>query len=38
METFRRITVQAPLFELKLETFPPLHSRDHFVVARKFLK
>ena len=38
METFRRITMQLPLFELKLKTFPLLHHRDHFVFTRKFLK
>ena len=38
METFCRITMQPPLFELKLKTIPPLHHRDHFVLTRKFLK
>ena len=32
-----RITMQLPLFQLKLKTFP-LHRRDHFVFTRKFLK
>ena len=38
METFCRITMQPPLFQLKLITFPLLHCRDHFVLTRKFLK
>ena len=38
METFCRITMQTPLFELKLKTFPLLHHRDHFVFMRNFLK
>ena len=38
METFCRITMQLPLFQLKLKTFPLLHHRDHFVFTRKFLK
>ena len=38
METFCRITMQLPLFQLKLKTFPLLHHRDHFVFAREFLK
>ena len=38
METFCRITMQLPLFELKLKTMPLLHHRDHFVSTRKFLK
>ena len=29
VETFCRITMQPPLFELKLKTFPLLHRRDH---------
>ena len=37
METFCRITMQPPLFELKLKTFPLLHGCDHFVFTRKFL-
>ena len=32
METFCRITMQFPLFQLKLKTIPLLHRRDHFVV------
>ena len=28
METFCRITIQPPLFEIKLKTFPVLYSRD----------
>ena len=38
METFFKITMQLPLFQLKLKTFPLLHHRDHFVFTRKFLK
>ena len=38
METFCRILIQPPLFELKLETFPLLHRRNHFVFTREFLK
>ena len=38
METFCRITMQLPLYQLKLKTIPLLHRRDHFVFARKFLK
>ena len=38
METFCRITMQLPLFQLNLKTFPLLHHRDHFVFTRKFLK
>ena len=38
METFRRITMQLSLIELKLKTVPLLHHRDHFVFTRKFLK
>ena len=38
METFCRITMQFPLFELKLKTIPLRHRRDHFVFTRKFLK
>ena len=38
METFCRITMQPPLFELQLKTFPLLQRRDHFVSTRKFLK
>ena len=38
METFCRITMQPPLFELKLLTIPLLRHRDHFVLRRKFLK
>ena len=38
MEIFCMITMQPPLFELKLKTFPLLHHRDHFVFTRKFLK
>ena len=38
METFCRITMQLPLFQLKLKTFPLLHHRDHSVFTRKFLK
>ena len=37
METFCRITMQLPLFQLKLKTIR-LHRRDHFVFTRKFLK
>ena len=37
METFCRITMQPPLFQLKLKTFPLLHHRDHFVFTRKQL-
>ena len=37
METFCRITMQPPLYELKLKTIPLLHRRDHFVFSRKFL-
>ena len=37
METLCRITMQPPLFELKLKTIPLLHRRDHFF-TRKFLK
>ena len=37
METFCRITMQPPLFELKLKTIPLLHRRDHFF-TRKCLK
>ena len=35
---FCRITMQPPLFELKLKTIRLLHRRDHFVFKRKFLK
>ena len=35
---FCRITMQPPLFELKLKTIPLLHRRDRFVFTRKFLK
>ena len=38
METFCRIKMRPPLFELKLKTIPLLHRRDHFVFTRKFLK
>ena len=38
MGTFFRITMQSPLFELKLKTFPLFHRRDHFVFTRRFLK
>ena len=38
METFCRITMQPPLFDLKLKTFTLLQRRDHFVFTRKFLK
>ena len=31
METFRRITMQPPLFEIKLKTFSLRHRRDHYV-------
>ena len=34
METFCRITVQPPRFELKLKRFPFLHRRDHFPRVR----
>ena len=34
METFCRITMQPPLFEIKLKTFPTLHRRDHFILTR----
>ena len=37
METFCRITMQPPLFELKLKTIPLLHRSDPFVFTRKFL-
>ena len=30
--------MQAPLFELKLKSIPPLHCRNHFVFTRRFLK
>ena len=35
---FCSITMQPPLFELKLKTIPPLHRCDHFVFTCKFLK
>ena len=35
METFCRITIQPPLFELKLKTFPLLHRCEHFVFTRR---
>ena len=38
METFCRITMQPPLFKSKLKKNRLLHSRDHFVFTRKFLK
>ena len=38
METFCRITMQPPLFELKLKTIPHFHHRDHFVFTRKSLE
>ena len=38
METFYRITMQPPLFDLKLKTIPLLHRRDHFVFTCKFLQ
>ena len=36
METICRITMQAPLFVLKLKTFPVLQRSDHFVFTRTF--
>ena len=30
--------MQLPLFQLKLETFPILNRRDHFIFTRKFPK
>ena len=38
MKTFCRITMQPPLFELKLKTIPHLHRCDDFVFTRKLLK
>ena len=34
METFCRITMQLPLFQIKLKTFPLPQHRDHFVFTR----
>ena len=31
MKTFCRVTIQLPLYQLKLKTIPLLHRRDHFV-------
>ena len=36
METFCRIPMQPPPFELKLKTFQLLHCCDHFVFSSKF--
>ena len=38
MKTFCKITMQPPLFGLKLKTFPLLHRCDHFVFTRKLLQ
>ena len=38
MEKFCTITMQPPLFEMKLKTSSLLHRRDHFNCTRKFPK
>ena len=37
METFCRITMQLPLFELKLKTIPLLYRHDDFVSHVSFV-